>query len=71
MPLATRALRMPGSLRALRSNSIERTMVGAEQLADRRMDARQAFALRLDLRAGAAHLVHVRGRSADVADDAG
>ena len=34
------------------------------------MDARQPLALRLDLGPRAAHLVHVRGRPADVADDA-
>ena len=43
-------------------------MVGAEQFADRRMDARQAFALRLDFGPAATHLVHVGRRAADVAD---
>src|SRR5947209_2403163 len=43
---------------------------GSEQLADGRVDARQPLALRLDLGPRAAHLVHVRGRPAHVADDA-
>ncbi len=49
----------------------ERAVVGAQQLADRRMHARQPFALRLDLGPRAAHLIHVGRRAADVADDAG
>src|SRR5207249_7840637 len=39
-----------------------------EQLADRRVDAREAFADRLDLRPRTAHPVHVCGGPAEVTD---
>ena len=50
--------------------SDQRAVVGAQELADGRVDARQPPALGLHLRPGAAHRVHVRGRPADVADNA-
>ena len=42
MPLATRTFLMPGSVRALLHQLDERAVIGAEQFADRRMDAGQA-----------------------------
>ena len=61
---------MPGIFADSLHQLDQRAVVGAEQLADRRMDAREPLALRLDLGPRAAHLVHVRRRPADVADDA-
>ena len=48
----------------------QRAVVGAEQLADLGMDAREPLADRLDLGPGAAHLVHVGRGAADIGDDA-
>ena len=48
----------------------QRAVIGTQQLADRRVHARLPPADRLDFRTQALHLIHVRGRSADVADDA-
>ena len=49
----------------------QRRVVGPQQRADRRMEATRPAALAADLRPRAVHLVHVRRRPADVADDAG
>src|SRR5262249_51917324 len=46
-------------------------MIGAEELADGRVNTRLTLALRFHLGPRAAHLVHVGRRTADVADDAG
>ena len=60
----------PGSSRAACIKSHERAVIGAQQLADRRMHAAQPAALGFDLGPRAAHLVHVGRRAADVADHA-
>src|SRR5262249_7730116 len=46
-------------------------MVSTEELTDRRMDTRKLLALRLNVRPGTAHLVHIGGWAADIADDTG
>ena len=70
MPLATQHL-ADARLRAGAFQQVDqRAVIGAEQLADRRMDAGQPFAFRLDFGSRAAHLIHVGGGAADVADDA-
>ena len=44
-------------------------MIGTQQLAHLRVDARQTPADRFHLRTRAAHAIHIGRRSADVADD--
>ena len=58
----------PRDFAGLTHQGAEGPVVGAEELADGGVDAGEPPALRLDLRPRAAHLVHVRGRAADVGD---
>ena len=70
MPEATKTFLMPGSFRDGLHQLDQGAMVGAQQLADRRMDAAQPAAFGFDLGPAAAHLIHVGRRAADVADHA-
>ena len=58
----------PRHVAGLAHQGAEGAVVSAEEFADGGMDAREPAALRLHLRTRTAHLVHVRGRPADVGD---
>ena len=68
MPHAMRTRFTPGDGARLAHQVDRRAVVGAEQDADLRVHAGQPPADRLDLGPRAAHLVHVRGRPAEIAD---
>src|SRR5258706_14011 len=68
-PLGLRNTAKPGMASKSGAGDVEE-LGGAEQLTDRGIHARQAFAFRFDFGPGAALLVIVRGGPANVADDA-
>ena len=71
IPEATKTLRMPGTSRLSFISSTSGPWSVPRSLQTLGWTQREPLALRLDLGLGAAHLVHVGRRAADVGDDPG